>query len=322
MEDKMFIDKLSGPENWATWTFQMEHLLKVKGRWDIVRRKLDKKAVKLRFMGYANNAKGYRVFDEEEKRIIIRRDVIFNESDFDWKQEVKVTCSENQVTMDTDEIRAADEPYIEDDVAYGSEAERNADPCTSHGCMWPKSSDGMVYIPYYISRQYSPREVSIIQHGLLSFHHVSCIRFVRRSNQNDYLNIRPLNGCYSYIGRLFNSQDLSLSRAGCVYHHTVQHELLHALGFHHEQKRSDRDQYIRVLLENVSSGMEHNFDKINTLNQETSYDYGSVMHYHRYAFSKNGQPTMAAIPDPNVHFGTAGEMSHSDIDRLNRLYKC
>ncbi|KAL7400589.1 hypothetical protein ABVT39_014507 [Epinephelus coioides] len=36
MEDKLFIDKLSGPENWATWNFQMEHLLKAKGLWGMV----------------------------------------------------------------------------------------------------------------------------------------------------------------------------------------------------------------------------------------------------------------------------------------------
>ena len=29
------------------------------------------------------------------------------------------------------------------------------------------------------------------------------------------------------------------------------------------------------------SGMEHNFRKIATLNQGTSYDYGSVMQYFR-----------------------------------------
>jgi len=34
MEDKLFIDKLSGPENWATWKFQIEHLLK--GLWGMV----------------------------------------------------------------------------------------------------------------------------------------------------------------------------------------------------------------------------------------------------------------------------------------------
>lgn len=47
---------------------------------------------------------------------------------------------------------------------------------------------------------------------------------------------------------------MSLSRQGCIYHNTVQHELLHALGFNHEQTRSDRDNHIRVLWENISEG--------------------------------------------------------------------
>lgn len=33
MEDKLFVDELSRPENWATWTFQMERFLKAKGLW-------------------------------------------------------------------------------------------------------------------------------------------------------------------------------------------------------------------------------------------------------------------------------------------------
>ena len=47
---------------------------------------------------------------------------------------------------------------------------------------------------------------------------------------------------------------VSLARSGCLYHGTVQHELLHALGFNHEQTRSDRDNHIRVVLQNVQSG--------------------------------------------------------------------
>lgn len=74
---------------------------------EIERRKLDKKAVKLRFVGYANNAKGYRLFNEEKKRILIRRDVIFNESDFDWKQEVEVSCSESEATVNAEERGAS-----------------------------------------------------------------------------------------------------------------------------------------------------------------------------------------------------------------------
>uniref|UniRef100_A0A3Q0SY16 Metalloendopeptidase n=1 Tax=Amphilophus citrinellus TaxID=61819 RepID=A0A3Q0SY16_AMPCI len=219
-------------------------------------------------------------------------------------------------------LHTADEPYIIDDIAYDNENERNADPCTSYGCMWGKSSDGKVYVPYVIASHYSSRERSIIERGLLSFSDVSCIRFVQRTNQRDYLSIQSVNGCYSYVGRRGNAQTVSLDRQGCLYHNTVQHELLHALGFNHEQCRSDRDQHIRVLWENIQSGWEYAFDKINTLNQNTPYDYNSVMQYHRYAFSGNNKPTMEPIPNPNVEFGTGTQMSQNDITRLNRLYKC
>lgn len=44
--------------------------------------------------------------------------------------------------------------------------------------------------------------------------------------------------------------------------------------------------------------------------------------FSRYAFSKNNRPTMEPIPNPNVPFGQATQMSKNDIDRLNRLYQC
>lgn len=40
-----------------------------------------------------------------------------------------------------------------------------------------------------------------------------------------------------------------------------------------------------ILLYFFSSDMKYNFNKINTLNQGTSYDYNSVMQYHKYAQS-------------------------------------
>uniref|UniRef100_A0AAV2MQ25 Metalloendopeptidase n=1 Tax=Knipowitschia caucasica TaxID=637954 RepID=A0AAV2MQ25_KNICA len=167
------------------------------------------------------------------------------------------------------------------------------------------------------------REKSIITRGLESFSSFSCIRFrPSRSSDRDWLSIESKDGCWSFVGRRGGKQEVSLARRGCLYHNTVQHELLHALGFNHEQTRSDRDSHIKVLLQNVVSGMEHNFRKITTLNQGTSYDYGSVMQYHRTAFSKNGQPTMVPIPNSNVHLGGAREMSASDKKRLNSLYKC
>ncbi|XP_005742935.1 high choriolytic enzyme 1-like isoform X2 [Pundamilia nyererei] len=217
-----------------------------------------------------------------------------------------------------------DEPtLIGGDVAIKSEADRNADPCTSRGCMWGKWTDGKVYVPYYIANHYSSREIAIITRGLESFSSVSCIRFrPYQDGDHEWLSIESRNGCYSYVGRQGGGQTVSLSRQGCLYHSTVQHELLHALGFNHEQTRSDRDNYIRVYWENILDDMVYNFYKIDTLNQGTPYDYNSVMQYERYAFSKNNQPTMVPIPNSNVMLGGATQMSKNDIDRLNRLYQC
>ena len=55
-------------------------------------------------------------------------------------------------------------------------------------------------------------------------------------------------------------QVVSLSTRGCMYKGIVMHELLHAVGFHHEQNRPDRDNYLKIFHENIKSGMEHNFD--------------------------------------------------------------
>uniref|UniRef100_A0AAQ6IK96 Metalloendopeptidase n=1 Tax=Anabas testudineus TaxID=64144 RepID=A0AAQ6IK96_ANATE len=189
---------------------------------------------------------------------------------------------------------------------------RNADPCVQTGCKWPKSSDGKVYIPYVIANSYTSQQLRVITTAINSFSASTCIRFIPRTTQTDYINIQSLDGCYSYVGRQGNVQTVSLKSQGCIYFGTVQHELIHALGFNHEQCRSDRDQHIKILLQNVIPGMAYNFDKINTLNQGTPYDYNSVMHY--------GSSVWYFLQLNNAVFGTATQMSQNDIDRINLLY--
>uniref|UniRef100_A0A3B5KY69 Metalloendopeptidase n=1 Tax=Xiphophorus couchianus TaxID=32473 RepID=A0A3B5KY69_9TELE len=135
------------------------------------------------------------------------------------------------------------------------------------------------------------------------------------------LGQRP--GCRSFVGRQDGGQKLSLQKNGCLYGSTVQHEVLHALGFNHEQVRSDRDNYVSIHYENIGEGkIEHNFDKKKTNNLGTPYDFTSVMQYPNDAFSKNGKPTIVAKSDPKMKFGHAAQLSVNDIIRVNKLYKC
>lgn len=209
-----------------------------------------------------------------------------------------------------------------DDISYPPMDLRNADPCVAKGCTWKKSSDGNVYIPYVLSNEYSPFERNVIERAMRSMQSSTCIRFRPRQSERDFLGIYSRSGCSSFVGRRGGEQVVSLRRQGCLYIGTIQHEFLHALGFWHEHQRSDRDNHVRVLLQNVETGKEHNFDTVETLNQNTPYDYSSIMHYTRVAFSKNGQATLVPIPDSSVPIGTALSMSRNDITRINRLYKC
>ena len=46
---------------------------------------------------------------------------------------------------------------------------------------------------------------------------------------------------------------MSIGR-GCERKGIVMHEMFHALGRWHEQSRPDRDQFVRILTDNIRSG--------------------------------------------------------------------
>nr|XP_055072652.1 hatching enzyme 1.2-like [Misgurnus anguillicaudatus] len=200
---------------------------------------------------------------------------------------------------------------------------RNALYCLNNNCFWKKNANNLVEVPYIVSSEFTYYEKSTIQSAMMSFASKTCIRFVPRSSQIDYISIENLDGCYSSLGRTGGKQVVSLKRGGCVYHGIVEHELNHALGFYHEQTRSDRDQYVRINWANIFPDMAYNFQKQNTNNQNTPYDYSSVMHYGKTAFTTQyGQETITPIPDASVQIGQRQELSNIDILRINKLYGC
>jgi len=131
-------------------------------------------------------------------------------------------------------------------------------------------------------------------------------------------------GCYSMIGRVGGRQQISLGR-GCGQIGVAIHEMMHALGFFHEQSRRDRDRYISIQWNNIPGRVRYNFEKYrhgqaDTLNEP--YDKASVMHYGNYAFSTNGRKTIISRSNPNEVLGQRRGLSAIDIRQLKKMYKC
>ncbi|NP_001088112.1 uncharacterized protein LOC494813 precursor [Xenopus laevis] len=198
---------------------------------------------------------------------------------------------------------------------------RNAIDCPE--CLWPKSSDGIVYVPYTVSSQYSDDEVSVITKAMEEYNGLTCLQFTPRTNEDNYVSIQSLDGCWSFIGLYGGSQAVSLMKGFCVYNGAVQHELTHALGFYHEQCRSDRDDYVTIMYQYISPEDKVNFDKADTNNLGVVYDYSSIMHYGSNAFSNtSGENTIVPHPNPNVTLGQSYGLSNLDVLKINRLYGC
>jgi len=141
--------------------------------------------------------------------------------------------------------------------------------------------------------------------------------FVVRTTETDYVTFRPWSGCSSYVGRRGGQQFVNLA-SGCTKGNTI-HEIGHAIGFWHEQSREDRDAYVTINWAKIQSGYEHNFNQHITDGDDVGpYDYGSIMHYPRNAFSTDGSDTITPV-DPAATIGQRTALSAGDIATANHL---
>ncbi|XP_030626609.1 meprin A subunit beta, partial [Chanos chanos] len=185
---------------------------------------------------------------------------------------------------------------------------------------WPNT------VPYYLEDSLEINAKGVILQAFEQYRLKTCIDFKPWSGETNYISVFKGSGCYSSVGnRQVGKQALSIG-TNCDRLGTVEHEFLHALGFWHEQSRADRDDYVKIVWDNITPGKEHNFNMYDdTLSSSlgVSYDYGSVMHYSKTAFRDGSDSTIVTkIPEFSDVIGQRMEFSENDLLKLNRLYNC
>ncbi|XP_023213989.1 astacin-like metalloprotease toxin 5 [Centruroides sculpturatus] len=152
-----------------------------------------------------------------------------------------------------------------------------------------------------------------------------CITFKQRQYEPDYILFIKGDGCSSYVGRVKGEQHLSLGE-GCESIGIILHEICHALGFHHEHSRPDRDKYLFIHWNNINEDYLDQFETIdpNLITIYNDFDPESIMIYENYEASKDGS-SMAMEAKSGVKLGPPDDktgLSPSDVYRIKRLYEC
>lgn len=183
--------------------------------------------------------------------------------------------------------------------------------------LWP---DNRVF---YSLERANPLARQALQQAITEIEANSAVRFSLRGQQAHYLDIvsaPPDGGCYSYLGYLANGgQRLQLPDWCAQDPASVLHEILHALGFSHEQQRPDRDQYVRINpavffnSDGSRAASSLTYDLIPHLDTSTPYDLDSVMHYYGI------QPRPPYRINPSLG-RSAGKLSPGDIRALALRY--
>ena len=187
--------------------------------------------------------------------------------------------------------------------------------------IWP------AVIPYEFDTNVTPANQALMLAAMNEVETICYVFFVPLAGHPDYIHIQNSTRNNSAIGRQGGEQIINIVSWGSNY--VLIHELMHAMGFWHEQSRMDRDTYVEINFENISQTAcggpcDDNFEIQPMSAAWGPYDFDSVMHYGRAAFSANGMDTITVLPPFEVWQDLIGQRTHlSELDQrvLSYMYR-
>jgi hypothetical protein len=186
-------------------------------------------------------------------------------------------------------------------------------------------------LPLKFSGSFSDEEKEKVFSACADWEKLAHVHCIEGNYKGRHLKItKAWGGCWALWGMgnhfLVLHRRMNLGK-GCMSHATILHELGHAFGLIHEHQRPDRDPYIEIHGENVSKGFLGLQFKVNFNTQDAitdlPYDFLSIMHYDRKAFSKNGKDTIVPRPGFEQYIDVMGrveELSPEDGQAVARIY--
>lgn len=183
---------------------------------------------------------------------------------------------------------------------------------------WP---DGVIF--YSIAEDMPQALQETVRDGIARITAVTDLVILPRNGQRNYVYLNYVgNGCRAEIGRRGGRQMMWLDdECGPG---TVAHEFLHTAGFRHEQSRPDRNDYVRILHDNIRRGQGHNFRRSRHALGLGPYDFNSLMHYPETAFGRRRSDGTERVTIqsrvPGVTLGPTGHLSAGDISGIAETY--
>ncbi len=155
------------------------------------------------------------------------------------------------------------------------------------------------------------------------------IRIADLKNGKDKARVyisRGTEHCYAQVGHTGVVTHMSLS-SKCSKA-AIYHEFFHILGFYHEQNRFDREEYLKILWENIDEKYwpqfklfpENSFNRVFASGGHFDFTFQTIMIYGSSSFSSNGDYSM--VRDDGTAFSSEFKAPTAiDIARLKQLYQ-